>query len=275
MTFQLTWWEYDELLEHLQSREDIWTCSDDNEFLWLRTQPVYHEETDEFTTTNGCALQFSPPSDGDSAFRLYSLDAHLLEWTEEHCKDYVTGLLDHWTTYSLRSRVQKFMTADLQLADEMAMIAAIAVTSFDHSEERKDPDGDEPVIRPSDVVVYDQFPRLPDPFDVGTWLLAGGGYVKLRLNQNVLSVTLSIPSLSDGFPYPLKGVVRPLTQSVQDYVKQITKRKDVHADETSPSSQPVDVEELRQLQAPLRMETDPELRTGGETERPGDRDGDA
>ena len=60
----LTWWEYEDLLEHLRSREDIWIQSEENPFLWLRVD-------DEAASC--LALSFSPPADAESRLVLISL----------------------------------------------------------------------------------------------------------------------------------------------------------------------------------------------------------
>lgn len=270
-SIHVTWWEFDELLEHLRGRPDIWTQSEENEFLWLRGQTLWSSDGDA-KTISGCAFSCCPPIDATSPFRLFQIDIIPLEWEEAYCQEYLRRTLECWTTYGQRKRVETFLVEELQVSTEHAMLGAIGLGAQDYAEERVDPDsvsGPEQQSRlwPDSLPPLSLTP-LPDPLDVGTWLLQGGGYVSLRLQAEMLRVSISIKdNKADGYGPPLRGYVRPPSGNILDFIRSVTKRKDLE-DETPDRNQPVLVEGLPQLQEAVCLEEAGEPGASRQEERP-------
>ena len=221
---QLTWWEYDELLEHLKDRPDIWTQSEDNPFLWLRSQTIRAttpEEEDE--TTNGLALVITPPADESSHFRLFTIEIHVFDWEQDYCHQYLIDLLHHWTLYSRRARIEKFLATDLGLTPDIARLGAIGITSFDQLSEPEDPDSSEtpaPKKIWADMIPPDVDIPILDSFDIGTWFLRDGGYVNLKHKNGAIITRISIRHpRTNGFTHPLRGVVRPPYCTTDQYIR--------------------------------------------------------
>jgi hypothetical protein len=76
----LTWWEVEELEEHLSSRLDVWTQSEDDPRIWLRAS----DDASSFL----CGIQLLPPSESGLS-SIYELS---FDWTVDHTSSYVEWL---------------------------------------------------------------------------------------------------------------------------------------------------------------------------------------
>ena len=195
----LTWWEYDELLEHLHNREDIWTQSEENPLLWMRSMG------DEAC----CAVLVTPPANPDAPYRQYQASSIPMAWDEEKSGKYLIDLASHWTTYGHRMAVEKLLLEELKLDGETAALMAIAIESFDWID----------VAEPEEKT--DMHPVFVDPLErkthIGTYLLSGGGWAKLTLLGGMIRVAMSLPNKdSGGFAHPFEGFVRPKHGRVEE-----------------------------------------------------------
>jgi len=212
---KLTFWEYDELVEHFQERTDIWTQSEENPFLWVRTVPLDAE--DQMVL----ALIFTPPASPDSPYRLFDVQTMPMAWDEAFCERYTSRLFEHWTTFSERRRIEALLRSCKVGDPDLLAIAICAL----HWTEDSDPDAEDATLHqerlwPDSVPpMYD----IPDPLDIGTFILVQGGYVKLRLQADCIQVTLSVRSaVGGGFGPPLKGHVRPPDGRARDAAASIS-----------------------------------------------------
>jgi hypothetical protein len=195
----LTFWEAEELLEHCVKRDDIWMQSEENPYLWLRT---------DGSGDSLCAILIVPPPDETSPYRRYGLDIIPMTYSQGESEEYVRKLLRHWTLYGHRMDVQALLIDELKVPEAVAEVVAIAIESFDWIDKREDPD------RPDSVVKYQ---HIDAQAHVGTWLLAGGGYVKLRFLGGMIRTSLSIPNPnSGGYDHPLEGYVRPRDGRIEE-----------------------------------------------------------
>src|SRR4051812_5784279 len=104
----LTWWEFEELIEHLEGRPDIWTQSDENPFLWMRCAQTW--STGEVLETPACALYFLPPANAESPYRMFQMQRMTMSaWSDDEVLAYVEQLLQHWTSYGHRTALTKFL----------------------------------------------------------------------------------------------------------------------------------------------------------------------
>ena len=214
---KLAWWEYDELLEHLQDRPDIWTHDPEvNPFLWLRQDRPW-SEAEPVAQEPAVGLNFLPPGSPDSPYRMYGVQILPLSWAEADCEAYVSRLIGSWTSYGLRIG-REALLRDCRIAEEEVPLIALALGVLDHA--------DGPVGPPvgSDEPVADALaPILPapkDPLEIGTYLLSEGGYVRLRLAGGQIQTRLSIPSKGKrglrSFGPVLEGYVRPIDGRIRD-----------------------------------------------------------
>ena len=195
----LTWWEYDELLEHLHDREDIWMQSEENPLLWMRTQE------DEAV----CALYVTLPADATAQFRQYQIAAIPMAWDEERSRTYLIDLASHWTTYGHRMGIEKLLITELSIPEETAALAAIAIESFDWID-LTEPDHKADVL-PACVDLVER------QSNIGTYLLAGGGWARLTYLDGMIRVAMSLPNRdTGGYSHPFEGFVRPKHGRVEE-----------------------------------------------------------
>jgi len=91
---------------------------------------------------------------------------------------------------------------------EIAEAVAIAIESFDWVEKRENPDR---------VDTGKKFLDVETKSHVGTWLLRGGGYVRLNFLGGMIRTIVSIPSMkSGGYDHPLEGYVRPRNGHIEE-----------------------------------------------------------
>jgi hypothetical protein len=213
----LTWWEYDQLFEHLDSRRDIWIQSDENEFLWLRLEKRW--ETGEELESEACAVLLTAPTSSDDPYRMYVLQSIPMSWGEAQTDTYIQSLLRHWTPFARRETVASFLRETLQHDAETAELAAIALEALDWGDvvpsDLSDP---EHSVLTADSVPPIGPPPPQDPCTIGTWLLVGAaGWLHLALRGGQMRIRLSVRAPSaEGFATPLEGYVRPLNGHVRD-----------------------------------------------------------
>jgi hypothetical protein len=220
----LTWWEVDELLEHLSSRSDLWTQSSDDPRVWMRTDTRSEPPADAFGLFLG-----SPTAVASGSFRIFALHAIPMTWSPDYVQAYVLWLLKHWTTYQRRQVVSSFLQSELGVDSGTALIAAIAIDGLDW----EDGQAFEPAGPPLQEELWpEDMPTATfenDPMHVGTYLFSGSaGWVRLRLRSGMFHISLALRG--KGTPAPLialQGFVRPLHSRFVDIVTALTGRREV------------------------------------------------
>lgn len=215
--YRIGWWEHAELLEHLVSRPDIWSKSDENPNLWLRTHVSQWAEDGSPVEEPALGLLFEKEATGT-----FNVRPVPISWSAEGCDSYLERLLVHWTGYGHRQRVILFFMNTLGLTPETAELMSLALEELDADPDgspRQDPEDLGPV---QESMVPDALPPIlpkpKDPADLGTWPLLSGGWLKLKLMGGMLRVQISLRDrLSKGFGPLLEGYVRPLDGRTRDY----------------------------------------------------------
>jgi hypothetical protein len=224
---QLTWWEAADLLDHLSSRPDIWTQSNENEHVWFRT-------TDDDESLQ-CGIVFIPPADVQSPYRLFHLQEIAYDWTADHTAQYVSWLIANWTTRRHRLDVEKFLCEELSIEPATAFMAAIAIGSFEWTGIRS---AEPTTASPTQEEFWprDTPPRIltDDRTHIGTYLFSGGaGWVRLRLIGGMIRTQISIRART-GEVIPLDGLARPFTSDARGAAAKIAGWP------TAPRSEPPD-----------------------------------
>jgi hypothetical protein len=227
----IPWWERDELVEHFMQRPDIWTPGSTNSAaLWVRSLE---------DLTGACAVVFTPPATS-GPFRQYDVRTVPQAWTEEECEDYLTGLLNHWTSYGYRNKVQAFLIDSLHIAPEQASLAAIVLGRME-TDESLDPDKRDMTYQPALEImdsVDDEPPAYTTP-DKITYSVAGGGWLHLEPREGSFRITISLRDHSNyggGYGLPMIGHVRPSDGHVNKHAAllsgaQLFERPDPHGTE--------------------------------------------
>ena len=203
----LTYWEVEELIDHLECRPDIWTLDPDTQ-LWIRSN-------DDATPL--CALNINVGTTGP--FRLSSVRVVPLEWTNSVSEEYLTRLLRHWTSYNTRVEMAAFLSTDDSVHMDPALAMQVAVVLGRIGQE---PTAD-PELSPEPVqqrLLEDGrnngFPNRYFAFERRVFYLIGGGYASVSKRGEMLHVQLSIPMRGGGFSGEgqLAGFVRPINGSI-------------------------------------------------------------
>lgn len=222
MSLQLCWWEYEALLTHLRSREDLWTQSSDNELLWLREEPR------QDVPTNAFGLYFLPPKDTSSLFRQYTLTWIPMAWDDDAISSYLTWLVNHWTSYRYRQVVTKFLTDELKVDPATAALSAIAIEGLSFDEDRSEEPPSPPLqeeLWPTEEAVSLPVDFDSDPTLIGTYLLAGSaGWLQLRLFGGMIRASIMLRAKASAAMIPLQGLIRPLNGRVRDAAEELTGR---------------------------------------------------
>lgn len=211
-------WEYEELLEHLEGREDIWKRNEENPLLWLRID-------DEGQA--GCALSFSEELEGE--FPIRQVDVYPIVWPPHSCRDYLDELLTFWTEYYRRIQFTKTLQERHNMKEGDSQLAAMRLAAIDHETGRKDPD---PEGREEPAYPHGFLPptAVPDPDHIGIWDVKAGlpsqaGTLWLRRarhNPNqMISIEVSLPSPTGGHVPRLTGFVYPVSGNVKDFTYRI------------------------------------------------------
>lgn len=130
MLAPITWWEHEELLEHLKNRPDIWSATQDPS-TWLRTDKE---------GTALCALRFRGPDRPNHRFRQFQVLPIELAWDVDTTQEYALRLLRKWTSYGIRIETANLLLTELGLAANVANAAAIAIAGIEQTG-IQDPDG--------------------------------------------------------------------------------------------------------------------------------------
>jgi len=200
MNVGLLWWEYNELLEHLISRPDIWTESEGQPGLWLRSS----------SEGDGCGVLLVPPVK-TGPYRQYVLRSVPMTWDAQRTDDYIHELLTHWTSYNYRLDLTTLFTEELHLDQRTASNVAIAAVRLGQGPEF-DPDH-LPEPTQSNLVDGDtgftHTAGLNEPLR-RVFYLTGGGYVCFRPSGGLLTVDISV-KVREGFTGAgqFSGHVRP------------------------------------------------------------------
>jgi hypothetical protein len=195
----ICWWEHDELIDHLASRQDIWTQSEDNPAMWLRSTE------DEAL----CALLLAPPAK-TGPFRQYAVRVVPAAWSREECDKYVEALLNHWTSYLRRQQVETFLIDSLDVKPETASLAAIAIQANTESGSVFT----DPEVEPIQADLFGAT-NEPEPGKLPSEVqydIHPGGYLNLQPRGDSFYVRVSIPThkkYGGGYSSPLTGYIRP------------------------------------------------------------------
>jgi hypothetical protein len=209
---RITWWEYEELLEHLEQRPDIWMQSEENPLLWMRLVKSPRLDVEE-EVGNALALHFMPPTQ-EGPYRQYGIQVFPQEWPEAECTSYLDDLLSKWTAFGHRKRTVATLR-DCQV--EHAELIAIAVEAIDWLEApAPDP---ETASKHSDALQQRMYPPAPDPIDITTELFYGNrGWMNLRRAGGMIRVRASVKSRDGLWGQQLEGFVRPRDGRIEDTV---------------------------------------------------------
>jgi hypothetical protein len=114
----LTWWELEELTDHLHDREDIWSY-DEQSVTWVR-------QNTEGTLL--CAFRLRGPSN-DGPYRQFQIVPVPFDWDGPTTDDYLLHLCTGWTSYGVRMEAAKLLMEDegMKLSPQAAMAITIAV----------------------------------------------------------------------------------------------------------------------------------------------------
>jgi hypothetical protein len=169
---RITFSERAELEMYLHAQSDLWAKSDDTPGLWMRYA-------------------------GDYAFLLQETDVSVIlvgEGTQEAGEDLLKRLLVSWTGYSLRVSHVGILQNVLGLSDEIAHLVALELAD----------------AQPPPLAAAPPTRQPEHSGHVGTWMLLGGGYVNLRLQDDLLYAQLSIPMANEDLAFggALRGIVR-------------------------------------------------------------------
>lgn len=218
---RITWWEHDQLVEHLEERDDIWMSGDDLPGLWLRfDRSRSHLVEDE--PKDALMMQLVPPPDDVHPYRQYQIQLHPQVWEHDFCQEYVLRLLRGFTAYGRRERIVGLLTS-LGIPDPE--LIAIAIEGFDWLEASPATDA-EATVPEAQMQIFAQEiePRqlielpISDPMDLGTYLLQGNvGWLRLRLAGGQIRCSASVRGRNEaGWTTLLEGYVRPPNGRVRD-----------------------------------------------------------
>jgi hypothetical protein len=217
--FKLTWWEADELLEHMKSRDDLWIQSSDNEDLWIREEPRSEEIGQQ-----AFGLLILRPIDKDSPFRMFGLQPVPMAWDPTFVDRYLFWLVRHWTSFRRRDVVSKFLTKELLIPVDTSVLAAIAIEGLAW-EEDETPEPPDPPLQEEMWPEMFQPPTIHFEQDrtlIGTFLLSqNAGWVQLRLTGGMIKVSLSLQASKSFEAISLQGLVRPLNGRVREAASKI------------------------------------------------------
>jgi hypothetical protein len=177
----LTQHEHDELLDHFRKCDDLWSHSGG---LWLRS------------TDDGSAFGLQLVKHEVEGQTVYVPTLHPLEWPEDDVKRYVEKLAWHWTSYLVRTRLQTVLEVECGVDSGKAELVAMKLQEFAWT----------PVRAPGFTPDLPEVDTTP-PDGTQTFLLQGGGYVRVTLNGRSVQATLSLPSGGKhlAFGPPLEG----------------------------------------------------------------------
>lgn len=112
----LTWWEWEELLSEIEKRPSLWEEHPSRALTFFRKvddTPVY-------------ALQAIPQS-SKSEYRLVSVIAVPITWTQEECDSHLSYLRESFTSFQFRDEVERFFLKELSFDEQKARLCAIII----------------------------------------------------------------------------------------------------------------------------------------------------
>lgn len=213
---QITWWEYAELLDHLNSRPDIWKS---DEGLWIRT----FNENEE--TLIGLGLQFIPPEE-TGPYRMYSLQPTPVQWSESEVDAYLEKLCFYWTSYSTRVEFAKLMTSELKLDEETAWLMSIALMRAT-VEPKENPEQTGPPPRVQHL--WSDIPSSVSWQDVRGIGHSHGAIVSLVKHHEMIRCQIEMPNphaANGEHRFRLTGFVRPSGYSIEKFIQMMDARQD-------------------------------------------------
>jgi hypothetical protein len=190
---KITEWEHRDLLDYL-NLASCWMRSEDDPCFWMRSDD---RGTDLY------AVRFSPGSpvvDVQIISIAASPDAAELSFKR---------VLEHRTAYARRAREQGLLEQELGHDSSTAEIIGIALEAVANGGSASTNEQQEDCLR-QPVLIPDA--DVHGSVHVGTWNIAGGGFVRLELQQGQLLASLSLPSADgDGYAGLLRGFVHPVS----------------------------------------------------------------
>jgi len=203
MSLMLLWWEAEQLIDHIESRHDIWTSPREN--MYLRS----HSYDDD---TACLGLVASPPTQ-TGPFRQWGFRTLPMAWSQSDCDTYLRSLACKWTDYGQRQRYTEFLVTEANIEPARAQAIAIGLTAID---QQLEPDVDDPPLPTSREL-------WPDIADLGinvrhsertirSYGITGGGWLTVRLAGGMLRVRASLRSsgkYGGGYGGAFEGFIRP------------------------------------------------------------------
>jgi hypothetical protein len=200
-------WEFEELVEHMHDRPDIWRPSQSRALTFFRIV-----EGDPVAVVGAEATEIG-------AYRGFGLAILAISWSQETADKYLEELARGWTGYGTRCQYAALLSEQAGLDEPTAMQLAVALRAIDANAP--------PVcdVLPDQLrLPYDVTPPEGNDVPVATYLLRSGGYIALRLVGDRLRLSLSLPS-PHGSGYlgeTLHGELRPpstgTTQQLAGYL---------------------------------------------------------
>jgi hypothetical protein len=212
---QVTWWEYAELLEHLENRPDIWRNA--GEGLWARVFPPDGEIA--------FAVQFLPPTES-GPYRMYTVAPSPMTWDPADIDDYLQNLMFYWTSYSSRVEAAKLLQSELKLDPETSWLMAIALIRA-YIEPQEDPDRQAPPPRVQHL--WSDIPSSVNWKDCQGVVQTNDATVSITKHHEMLRVQIDVSTTNTPngrHRFCLRGFVRPLGYSIDQFVRHMDKRQE-------------------------------------------------
>lgn len=190
--------EHAELVEHLRSRPDIWTESNEAKFFRLDRDP----EGNFFPIF---ALLIA--SRGSGPLRTYSVSAVSLRNDDAEADSLTRNLVEGFTSYNTRVALTHFFMDELKLDSNMAVAASIAATKIVYDGELV-PTGVEDAVQGT-------LPGMPEEQRL-LYGIAGGGYLALRLQGNAFRAEASLRDEDRNGFLQFRGWLRPVNGTAKD-----------------------------------------------------------
>jgi len=196
-------WEWNELLEHIGDRSDIWSAVPD------RPNSFFRAVDGEAVMALTARMPTAP-----GPYRQVTVIPVPILWTQDQVDGYLLDLVVKWTSYGFRMQVCSLLVDECGLDPKKAQMAAIAIGKMQQLPD-KDPDclGAQAVsdtFWPQEGDVQVDVPPEPE----GMWYLTRrpwgeGGWLRLRLTGGQLALRCSLPTVNGDYHLPFDGFVRP------------------------------------------------------------------
>lgn len=203
---QLMWWEAEQLIDHINSRPDIWSNTATGQ--WLRQQSY-----EDSTGLLGIAITGLSPK---GPFQKYTFTLVPLFFTKEQATDYFTNLCIQWTDYGQRERYTRLLIAEGNIDAAKAGLLATALCATDYGVvegySTTTPTELIPDIRNLGII------GQVDERAVRAFGITGGGWLRVSFTNGMLKVRASLRTSGDyggGFGGEFEGFIRPSDGNVQ------------------------------------------------------------